>query len=507
MKLYYLSIFLTLFLFVLYFLTRFFYKNWFKVKKEGGFSLVPFGEKLGATGGLYLFLAPIVAMSWGYLPTILYIIIAMVFLGYPLSFFSTLLPKRFDIKEIINRFKNLKNILLLFLILFSLIITISFIHYTADLLSRNLSTSTSFLFLMPLSLLFSLVLIKKKEEIVPYSVFFVVLLFYIIFLGGFFPIKLPFTIITGKFTWGIILTLLLFLFVFLDENYLSRPFSYLSSFLFFVLIFGGIFGPLIGVRIQREPLILTSQYGFFIPTILGILSFGIFSGFDSIFSIFFTGNEIKGEKDAINTSLLTSTIFSLIAIFSSFSLIIYAKTDGLIRNKDPLTLFQEGFAKFLKFSGITESYSKNFVLFLTLLVMFSFMVYSIKLSKKYYEKLNDKKNNLIPLLLIILPFLTFFLPKDTLGGITNLWLRLINLNTSINFLLAAIFFSLISIIFKQKMYINISKVINLISIALFLYLIYFSISTKDFVSLSLSIIFLILNLYHFFNLIKLNASF
>lgn len=506
MKLYYLSIFLTLFLFVLYFLTRFFYKNWFKVKKEGGFSLVPFGEKLGATGGLYLFLAPIVAMGWGYLPTILYIIIAMVFLGYPISFFSTLLPKRFDIKEILNRYKNLKNILLLFLILFSLIITISFIHYTADLLSQNLSTSTSFLFLIPLSLLFSLVLIKKKEEIVPYTVFFVVFLFYIIFLGGFFPIRIPFTIVTGKFTWGVILTILLFLFVFVDKNYLSRPFSYLSSFLFFVLIFGGIFGPLIGVRIQREHLILTNQYGFFIPTIFGILSFGIFSGFDSIFSILFTGNEIKGEKDVLNTSLLTSTIFSLIAIFSSFSLIIYSKNDGLIKNKDPLTLFQEGFAKLLKFAGISESYSKNFVLFITLLVMFSFMVYSIKLSKKYYEKVNDKNNILMPILLIILPFLTFFLPKDTLGGITNLWLRFINLNTSINFLLAGILFSIISIIFKQRMYINVSKIINLISTILFLYLIYFSISTKDFVSFTLSIIFLLINLYHFYNLIKLNES-
>ena len=505
MKLYYLSIFLTIFLFVVYFLTRFFYKKWFKVKKEGGFSLLPFGEKLGATGGLYLFLAPIVAMGWGYLPVILYIIISLIFIGYPLSFFSTLLPKRFDVKEVFNKYKNLKNILLIFLILFSLILTISFIHYTADLLSQNLSTSTSFLFLIPLSLLFSLVIIKKKDDIVPYTVFFVVFLFYIIFLGGFFPIRIPFTIITGKFTWGIILTLLLFLFVFLNENYLSRPFSYLSSFLFFVLIFGGIFGPLIGVRIQREPLILNSQSGFFIPTILGILSFGIFSGFESLFSILFTGEEIKGEKDALNTSLLTSTILSLIAIFSSFSLIIFAKSDGLIKNKDPLTLFQEGTAKFLKFAGITESYSKNFVLFITLLVMFSFMVYVIKLTKKYVEKVNEKRNNLISFILIIIPFLTFFLPKDTLGGITNLWLRLINLNTSINFMLAGILLSIVSLVFKQKLYINVSKIINLISIILFLYLTYFSVTTKNYMSLGLSIIFLLINFYHFYNIIKLNA--
>jgi len=506
MKLYYLSIFITIFLFVLYFLTRFFFKKWFKVKKEGGFSLVPFGEKLGATGGLYLFLAPIVAMGWGYLPVIIYTIISLIFLGYPLSFFSTLLPKRFDIKELFNKYKNLKNILLIFLIIFSLILTISFIHYTAELLSQNLSTSTSFLFLIPLSLLFSLVLIRKREDIVPYTVFFIVLLFYIIFLGGFFPIRIPFTLITGKFTWGIILTALLFLFVFLNENYLSRPFSYLSSFLLFVLIFGGIFGPLIGVRIQRETLIPITQSGFFLPTILGVLSFGIFSGFDSLFSIIFTGNEIKGEKDSLSVSLLTSTILSLIAIFSSFSLIIYAKTEGLIKNKDPLTLFQEGTAKFLKFAGITESYSKNFVLFITLVVMFSFMVYVIKTTKKYVEITSEKKNNLLPIILIIIPFVTFFLPKDTFGGITNLWLRLINVNTSMNFLLAGVLLSLVSIVFKQKLYINISKIINLISTVLFIYLIYFSISSKNYLSLVLSIIFLIINIYHIFNLVKIYAS-
>lgn len=506
MRLYYLSIFLTIFLFTLYFFSRYFYQKRFKIKKEGGFSLLPFGEKIGSTGGLYLFLAPIIAMGWGYLPVILYTIISLVFLGYPLTFFSTLLPKRFDIKEIFNKYKYLRSLLLIFLILFSLILTISFIHYTADLLSYNQNTSTSFLLFIPLSLLFSLVIIKKREDIIPYTVLFIVLLFYIIFLGGFFPLRIPFTIVTNKFTWGVILTLLLLIFVFLNENYLSRPFSYLSSFLLFMLIFGGIFGPLIGVRIQREPLISSSQAGIFIPTIFGILSFGIFSGFDSLFSILFTGKEIKGERDVFNTSLLSSTILSLIALFSSFSLIIYAKTDPLIKNKDPLTLFQEGTAKFLKFAGISENYSKSFVLFITLVVMFSFMVYVIKLTKKYVEVTSDKKNNLIPLILIIIPFLTFFLPKDLFGGITNLWLRLINLNTSINFLLGGILLSLVSIIFKQRLYINISKILNLISIILFLYLTYFSTTSKNFISLILSIIFLLINFYHLINLLKLNVS-
>ncbi|NLI56573.1 hypothetical protein GX420_06315, partial [bacterium] len=218
------------------------------------------------------------------------------------------------------------------------------------------------------------------------------------------------------------------------------------------------------------------------------------------------GREIKGERDSLNTSLLTSTILSLIAIFSSFSLIIYAKTDGLIKNKDPLTLFQEGTAKFLKFAGLSENYSKNFVLFITLVVMFSFMVYTIKLTKKYVEINSEKKNKLIPTLLILLPFITFFLPKDTLGGITNLWLRLINVNTSINFLLAGIILSLVSLTFKQKIYINISKIINLISTVLFIYLIYFSISSKDFLSLILSIVFLIINIYHIYRLIKPNET-
>ncbi|HPB33208.1 MAG TPA: hypothetical protein PLW61_00365, partial [Caldisericia bacterium] len=88
----------------------------------------------------------------------------------------------------------------------------------------------------------------------------------------------------------------------------------------------------------------------------------------------------------------------------------------------------------------------------------------------------------------------------------NLWLRLINVNTSINFLLAGIILSLVSLTFKQKIYINISKIINLISTVLFIYLIYFSISSKDFLSLILSIIFLIINIYHIYHLIKPNET-
>ncbi|MCX8094973.1 MAG: hypothetical protein N3D74_02115 [Caldisericia bacterium] len=502
MKLYILSTFVFVILFVLYFLSKLFFEKKFKIKREGGFALIPFGEKLGAVGGAYLFLAPIIAIEWGYIPVIVITIVMTLFFGYPLSFLSTLLNKRLSFKDYLINNKKLKNILLIFLIIFSFLITISFIHYTAELLGQNRGVSTSFLLLVLLSLLFSYFIINKKEDIIPYTIFFAVFLFYIIFLGGFYPLSIPFKIVTEKFTFGIILTALLLIFIFLKDDLLSKPYSYLSSFLIFIILFGGFFGPFIGVRIQREEFILSSSRGSMIPLILGTLSFVAFSGFESLFSILFTSESIKGEKDVSKTSLLPITILSLAGIVSSFSLIIYAKTDSLIKGKDPLTLFQEGMAKYLRFAGLSESYSKNFVLFLTVVVMFSFMVYSLKSLKKYLNLIELKMANPIVVLIILLTFLTFFLPKDIFGGITNWWLRLITVNTSINFLLASILLYFVSQIFKFREYNYISKILNVFSIILFIYLII--INFKDTLPLIISIIFLLISIYSFLSILKTN---
>ncbi|MDI6860508.1 MAG: carbon starvation CstA family protein [Caldisericia bacterium] len=492
MKLYILSTFVFILVFVLYFLSKIFFEKNFKIKREAGESLIPFGEKLGAIGGIYLFLAPIVAMEWGYVPTILITLAMMIFLGYPLSFLSTLLGLRENLKEKLTNNKYFKNIILIFLIIFSLIISISFIHYTTELLGQNRGISTSFLLLIFLSFIFSYFLMKKKEEIIPYTIFFLVFLFYIIFLGGFYPFSLPFKVVTEKFTFGLIVIGLIILFVFLKDELLSKPFSYLSSYLLFVILFAGFFGPFIGLRIQREEFIFVSSRGLMIPLIFGTLSFVVFSGFESLFSILYTSNEVKGEKSVSKVSLLPLSILSLTGIVSSFSLIIYAKTEPLIKGKDPLTLFQEGMAKFLRFAGLSESYSKNFVLFLTVVFMFSFIVYSLKSLKKCIGYIEFKRGNLIVPIIIILTFLTFFLPKDFLGGITNWWLRLINVNTSANFLLASIMLLFISFLLKLKEYIFISKILNILSTLLFIYLIF--INLKDFVSLFLSIIFLSISL-------------
>lgn len=501
MKLYILAIFVFVFLFVLYFLSKFFFEKRFKIKKEGGFSLVPFGVKLGAIQGIYLFLAPIVAMEWGYVPVIVLTILMTIFLGYPLSFLSILAAKRESLKEFFINNKKIKNILILFLIIFSLTITISFIHYISELLGQNRGVSTSFLLLILLSLVFSYFLVNKKDDIIPYTIFFLVFLFYIIFLGGFYPFSLPFKIVTEKFTFGIILIALIVIFVFTKDNLFSKPFSYLSSFLLFVILFGGLFGPFIGVRIQREEFIFVSSRGAMIPLIFGILSFVAFSGIDSLFSIFYTSEEIKGEKDISKTSLLTSTILTLVGIVSSFSVIIYAKTDSLIKGKDPLTLFQDGMAKFLKFAGLSETYSKNFVLFISVVFMFSFIVYSLKILRKYLNLIEFKKSNPITILIVILTFLTFFIPKDALGGITNLWLRLMEVNTTTNFLLASILLFVISLILKIKEYKWFSILLNILSLTIFVYLIF--INLKNIIPLILSIIFTIITIYFLISNVKI----
>jgi len=496
MKLYYLSLFSLVVVIALYFLSKSFFEKRFKIKKEGGFSLVPFGEKIGATGGLYLFLAPIIAMEWGWVPLVLYILIGMILFGYPLSFMSTLLPKRFNINTLFKERKNFKNVLTIGLFIFSLLLVVSFIQYISDLLVKNPNLSTTFLLFVVLSFLFSFVIKGMKKDIIPMTVFFLVFVFYIIWIGKIFPLKLPFVVITEKFTWGIIITLMLILFAFLSEDILSRPFSYLSSYLYYLLIIGGVFGPLIGVRIQRHAFSFSSQNGrILIPTIFGILTFGIFSGFDSLFSILFTGKATVGERDTSKASLLPISFLSLLALVSSFPAIIYARTDAFLKGKNALQIFQDGMARFIHFAGFSKEFGETIVLFAIIIAMFSFMVYAVKLSGRFYEETSGRKGKFIMLLIILIPFITFFLSKESFGGIENMWNKFFLLNTTSNLMLGAIMLSLISLLFKEDIFFVIGKVLNVISLAAFVYLFIRYLAINDILSLTISVIFIIINIF------------
>ncbi len=496
MKLYYLSLFSLIVVIALYFLSKSFFEKMFKIKKEGGFSLVPFGEKIGATGGLYLFLAPIIAMEWGWVPLVLYILIGMVLFGYPLSFMSTLLPKRFNIDALFKERKNFKNVLTIGLFVFSLLLVVSFIQYISDLLVKNPNLSTTFLLFVVLSFLFSFVIKGMKKDVIPMTVFFLVFVFYIIWIGKIFPLKLPFVVITEKFTWGIIITLMLILFAFLNEDTLSRPFSYLSSYLYYLLIIGGVFGPFIGVRIQRHAFSFSSQNGgILIPMIFGVLTFGIFSGFDSLFSILFTGKATVGEKDTSKASLLPISFLSLLALVSSFPAIIYARTDAFLKGKNALQIFQDGMARFIHFAGFSKEFGETIVLFTMIIAMFSFMVYAVKLSGRFYEEASGRKGKFIMLLIILIPFITFFLPKESFGGIENMWNKFFLLNTTSNLMLGAIMLSLISLLFKEDIFFVIGKVLNTISLAAFVYLLIRYLAINDILSLTISIVFIIINMF------------
>jgi len=496
MKLYYLSLFSLIVVIALYFLSKTFFEKMFKIKKEGGFSLVPFGEKIGATGGLYLFLAPIIAMEWGWVPLILYILIGMVLFGYPLSFMSTLLPKRFNITTLFKERKNFKDVLTIGLFVFSLLLVVSFIQYISDLLVKNPNLSTTFLLFVVLSFLFFFVIKGMKKDIIPMTVFFLVFVFYIIWIGKIFPLKLPFVVITEKFTWGIIITLLLILFAFLNEDTLSRPFSYLSSYLYYFLIIGGVFGPFIGVRIQRHAFSFSSQNGgILIPMIFGVLTFGIFSGFDSLFSILFTGKATVGERDTSKASLLPISFLSLLALVSSFPAIIYARTDAFLKGKDALQIFQDGMARFIHFAGFSKEFGETIVLFTMIIAMFSFMVYAVKLSGRFYEETSGRKGKFIMLLLILIPFITFFLPKESFGGIENMWNKFFLLNTTSNLMLGAVMLSLIPLLFKEDIFFMIGKVLNAVSLAALIYLFVRYLAINDMLSLTISVVFIMINIF------------
>ncbi len=287
-------------------------KNW----------LVLFGHHFSSIAGAGPILGPVIACAvWGWGPAVLWIIIGSIFIGGIHDFSSLMVSIRSDGRSIGDTAEATLGIRAK--IIFSLFIWLSLILVIAVFAAsaaKTLETTPEIVIptfgIIPTAILVGLMLYRWRINTVISTIIGVVLLFILILLGYYLPVKWTYQ--------GWLFTLLIayaYTASILPVNIILQPRDYLS---FFVLFFGLIVGYL-GLIITH-PAIHTPSFvsfkggeGYLFPMMFVTIACGAISGFHSLVASGTTSKQLNNERDARRIgygAMLTEGVLSILAIIA-----------------------------------------------------------------------------------------------------------------------------------------------------------------------------------------------
>ncbi len=321
---------------------------------------VLFGHHFSSIAGAGPILGPVIACAvWGWGPAILWIILGSIFVGGVHDFSSLMVSLRNDGRSIGDTTAATLGIRAK--IIFSLFVWLSLILVIAVFAAsaaKTLETTPEIVIptfgIVPTAILIGLMLYRWRINTLLSTTIGVVILFGLIVLGWYAPIKWTYQ--------GWLFTLLIayaYTASILPVNIILQPRDYLS---FFVLFFGLIVGYL-GVIITHPnvntPAFVnfTGKEGYLFPMMFVTIACGAISGFHSLVASGTTSKQLNNERDAKRIgygAMLTEGVLSTLAIIAVCAgLYWYGGKEGfvypeLIKGGNWIAAFGKGYGQITK---------------------------------------------------------------------------------------------------------------------------------------------------------------
>ncbi len=337
-------------------------------QKEDGQDYVPtskwvvFAHQFSSIAGAGPVTGPVIALMFGWLPALLWVIVGGIFFGAVHDFGALYASVKNEGKSmglIIEQYigKTGKKMFLIFCWLFTLIVIAAFtdivagtfdgIDATGAVNTINGTTASISMLFIVVAILFGLFIRYKKPNQGVQLVIGIVLLIAMIAIGIAFPICID------RSFWIYIIIAYLFLASILPMWLLMQPRDYLTTF----LLVGMIAGAVVGVFVSNPTMNLPAFTGFEVngkfifPTLFVTIACGAVSGFHSLVSSGTSSKQIANEKDmrlvGYGAMLLESLLAVLvIVIVSSLA------TGGKLPEGTPFQLFSTGVSGLLGKLGV-----------------------------------------------------------------------------------------------------------------------------------------------------------
>ncbi|HEY45781.1 MAG TPA: hypothetical protein G4O14_03235 [Anaerolineae bacterium] len=359
---------------------------------------VLYGYQFKSIAALGPILGPIVAVRWGWLPALLWIVFGTFFIGWVQDYTSIILGVREEGKtfgalsyKLIS--PRARTILLIFIYLYLLLIMGAFGKIVGyDLLTKP-TVPLGVLLVIGVGLLAGQMTYRWKIDILITSVVTVILAFIGIWLGTLVGVQNFFTNINGLFgisfgdvtwarmLWSLVVLVICYFGAVLPIWRWAQPINYVSFWIVFLGIIGGTIGLIIWhptVDAAAFPALTTwngtlgelGALGPLWPLLFVTIACGAISGWHSLVSSSGTARQIEKETDALPVGGGAMFLEMFLAVLSLLTATVGVGAARYVELNAGITVFAEGLSKFMTYVGIPESFGLPYgSVFLTLMAL------------------------------------------------------------------------------------------------------------------------------------------
>ena len=359
---------------------------------------VLYGYQFKSIAALGPILGPIVAVRWGWLPALLWIVFGTFFIGWVQDYTSIILGVREEGKTFGALSYKLvspraRTILLIFIYLYLLLIMGAFGKIVGyDLLTKP-TVPLGVLLVIGVGLLAGQMTYRWKIDILITSVVTVILAFIGIWLGTLVGVQNFFTNINGLFgisfgdvtwarmLWSLVVLVICYFGAVLPIWRWAQPINYVSFWIVFLGIIGGTIGLIIWhptVDAAAFPALTTwngtlgelGALGPLWPLLFVTIACGAISGWHSLVSSSGTARQIEKETDALPVGGGAMFLEMFLAVLSLLTATVGVGAARYVELNAGITVFAEGLSKFMTYVGIPESFGLPYgSVFLTLMAL------------------------------------------------------------------------------------------------------------------------------------------
>ncbi len=351
------------------------------------------GHHFTSIAGAGPIVGPAIALIWGWLPAILWVVLGAVFMGAVHDFgalVTSIRNKGQSIGTIIGYFVNERARLLFMFIILALAILVNavFAFVIAKLLVSYPSVVLPAWIIIPIAIFFGYSVYKGKFNFLILSIFSVLLLYFTIFIGTYIPIDItPVANVLGMeplMLWIIMLFIYTFFASSLPVWLLLQPRDFLNGIQLIIILIllysGAVIGnpPVVLNAVNLSPEGAPSLFPFLFITI----ACGALSGFHSLVSSGTTSKQLSRERDARFVGYLgflgesSLALAVIIACSAGFALTspeklqaIYSSWAQASSSANALSAVVEGGANLFTFLGIDRNI--GIVMITTMIILFA----------------------------------------------------------------------------------------------------------------------------------------
>ena len=363
---------------------------------------VLFGYQFKSVAALGPIVGPIVAVRWGWLPALLWVILGTMFIGWVQDYGSIVVGVREEGQtfgalsfRLISR--RARTILLIFIYAYLLLLMGAFGKIVGFDLMTNPAVPLGVLLVMALGMVAGHMTYKLKMDILVTTGITVVLAFVGVWLGTVESVKSLFVAINGgatspllfgsvtwaQFLWSLVVLVLCYLGATLPIWRWAQPINYVAFWIVFLGIVGGTIGLVLwhpsipadfpALSSVDGKLGTLSALGPLWPLLFVTIACGAISGWHSLVSSSGTSRQLELETDALYVgggSMFLEMFLAVLSLLCATVGVGYEKYVALVGKGANAGVFANGLATFLNKIGVPVSFGLPYgAVFLTLMAL------------------------------------------------------------------------------------------------------------------------------------------